>query len=347
MIFSLFSGKRLYPLSPLGFHLTLFSPVTLFVVSSSMPFRPRTFLNRLRHFRSLPYRLRNLREDGAQDLQTLGEEVNEELVGKRRAGEGLFMGRFSLRDMEQSLERWGILTRFRELGYDPVVEDRSREFFRWCLKIFHRGDGTLLGELVVRFTTLRSHSLPELPSRAYHFLGVEWILLQHPRGSFSPQRLPLPGQRHPGIGRGRNVFMLIEELARALEVDGILAVPEYYHNAVLYMGTERFCFASPLKHREFLALTRDLHGLSLAQASWAVEAGLVSLKGKKGRYQWQGEELIGPLSTDLKEYFSSSRFCAEVTAGLDFLSFTFDRKRLLSFLRQKFPDLYSESNRVP
>lgn len=291
--------------------------------------RTRSLLRRLLHFRPLP------QKENPEDWEGLGEEITAELLEKRRVSGELFAGRFTLREIEIALRELQILDHLEKLGFDPLVEILPGEFHRWHLRILHRASRELLGEIVLRYITLCAPPLLHFERERYHFLGIEWILLQNPHTSFHGDHPPLPGQRYPGLGIGRKVLCLLERMAQALQSDGILAVPEYYHNAVLYLRTERFFFLSPEKQGEVLALLRDLSSLDLVRSAWAVEGGFVFTHPQRKPYRWKGEEILYPLAEDLKGYFLSSGYCSATLKAFEERSFVVDKEALERFLAQR------------
>src|SRR5689334_1469499 len=48
-------------------------------------------------------------------------------------------------------------------------------------------------------------------------------------------RAQLPGQRHPGLGVGNNIHDLLVFLSKSKKRDGLLNVPEHFHNGYLYI----------------------------------------------------------------------------------------------------------------
>lgn len=297
-----------------------------------IPLRPRSLLRRLIHFRPAPRIFKLEVQEGSE----LAREVGEELLEKRRAPGGLFLGRFSLRDVQRFLEEEGVFPYLRQLGYNPELQDLPGEFQRWHLRLMCSDSRELLGEIVVRWSYLKPRASIPLPPTAYRFLGIEWLLLQHPRGSFPPHRLPLPGQRYPGLGLGRTMLHLLEVMAESLGADGILAVPEYLHNALLYLATTRFSFLSPQKQAEVLALSRDLSALSLGEMAWAVEAGCVE-ESPGCPYRWEGEEVIYPLSSGLRAYFSSREYRQEVCSSYPRYRFSLREGELRRVMAERFP----------
>jgi hypothetical protein len=86
--------------------------------------------------------------------------------------------------------------------------------------------------------------LPSFPKRNPNVLQVEWLLLQNPQQSFSPERPPLPGQVHPGLGIGDRLMEILIIMTRRVRLEGIVNKPHYFHTA--FMFSKEFIFTNPL-----------------------------------------------------------------------------------------------------
>jgi hypothetical protein len=142
-------------------------------------------------------------------------------------------------------------------------------------------------------------------------LNIRWLSLQNPVGNFTPDRPRLPGQRYPGSKLGRTVLSLICELAEARGRDGLVNLPEHFHNAYLY---ENFKFLNPDDQGTFERMSCDLKSAieekGLAMVSWAIYLGFLRCGGQK--VVWDLKEQILPLSKPLKGYFASKQYRAAV-----------------------------------
>jgi hypothetical protein len=107
---------------------------------------------------------------------------------------------------------------------------------------------------------------------------VDWLLMQHPRQTFSAERPQLPGQRHPGTGLGRIVHGLLVLLCRRLGRDGLVTVPERFHLAALYRRLGyRAADVDMAADADVVAVMTAANdqGVSFVALAWAVERGLV------------------------------------------------------------------------
>ena len=110
-------------------------------------------------------------------------------------------------------------------------------------------------------------------------LVIEWLRLQNPRQSFG-ERMPLPGQMHPGLGIGSEIDSVLVGLATDSHRDGILNLPEHWYNAYLYTKSSRpYKFMNPAFQGFFQsicdALEDDIRTRGLPTVAWAIFRGLL------------------------------------------------------------------------
>jgi hypothetical protein len=242
-------------------------------------------------------------EFSARDLEdSLADGEHSGLEGQ------LFMGFYSRRGLETALERYGTLGRLRQRGFSPWLSFHHLGNQRDILHIKDGEQGAILIELVCRYVTLQAKATRGTiqVGDAIELIAVEWILMQDPYRQFENNRLPFPGQKYPGLGLGREIIVLLQIMTARLGKEGMLAVPAYYHNGVLY--NESFHFFSPEKEAELRALARDLAAFPIATASWAIEKGLVQDDQTQQPFKWHPEEMLWPLSARLKAYFAADSY---------------------------------------
>lgn len=104
-------------------------------------------------------------------------------------------------------------------------------------------------------------------------LCIHWLLLQDPRAEFPRGRLPLPGQQHPGLGRGREVFELLVLMAARLGAHALDGVPAYLHTAAFFH--RRMAFVMPEEEGQFLAIlaAAERAGIDVPEASRRLRDG--------------------------------------------------------------------------
>lgn len=188
------------------------------------------------------------------------------------------LGYYTASGIEFALERYGLLERLRQLGYEPRVEIDVHPASGDTVRIW--GDRTAELLLVEVRVARDRETVPGM-----ELLRIEWMLLQNPRASWSAGRAPLPGQRHPGLRMFEDVAILMLLVCERLRLDGIVVVPSHYHVAARWHGRMRFL--DPRAEGRFRALERLLDPLPLAEASVAVELGrVVDVEtGERGGYR--------------------------------------------------------------
>jgi hypothetical protein len=262
--------------------------------------RLRFVSKRLTHF--------DLQRPDPEDEDISLVEIEEYLSETADRANALFLNFYTRTGLSEALEQYGTFPRLRSRGFDPYLSFRSLDSERYILHITNGEEGAVLIEMVCRFTTLRAkNSQGDINvGSLFDLLAVEWLLLQNPFAKFTLERPRLPGQKFPGLGIGREIVTLLQIMTERLEKQGMIAFPAHYHNGVLY--NHSFYFFSPEKEGELKALERDLADLTIAEASWAVNNGLVINENTSTKFEWKAEEMIWPVSDSLKEYFQSDYY---------------------------------------
>jgi hypothetical protein len=244
------------------------------------------------------------------------EDLLGDLTEKR--GTSLFLGKFAMHEVEAVLRRrnfyreakkrllWPLKFRMDSSAFPPLQR----------LQIFYQKEDpdSIVVDLKIREGRLRISDPDVLvsPFPESGYIILEWMTLQNPLKQFAPERTPLPGQKHPGLGLGSKVNDLFIHLARITKNGGLLAFPAYFHNALLF--SRGFNFLNPAKAGEVAAVRASLPDVSFKELAWVVYLGC--LKDESGNvYEWQAEEQIYPLSQDLKRYFESPAYKKAVREG--------------------------------
>ncbi|MEW6368858.1 MAG: hypothetical protein AB1714_29875 [Acidobacteriota bacterium] len=249
-------------------------------------------------------RIHRLRQVGpAQPPLIRSEEILDQLYDHH--GGMFFLNAFSRDEIYRILDRCGVSEGFVRAGFAQTeISIDTSDAFKHVLRVHAAGDdSTILAELVARTGCFCWEELGE-GSGCPDLLVIDWVLLQNPRGVYDASKPQLPGQKHPGLGIGRNTVDFFVELARGLNLEGIVAHPQYYHSAVIYSRT--FRYVHPEAEGQLAALRRDLGSLSLAEAAWAVHDGRVRVGRRK--FNWVAEEQVMPLSDRLAAYFESPKY---------------------------------------
>jgi hypothetical protein len=232
-----------------------------------------------------------------------------------------------------ALERYGMYRALRARGYDRFeVETRTADD-RHTMLLFGRAAGESerdserasasaseqagdarhrLLELVVRRDRLVPLDVPGLPrlDTAFDVLTVDWLLLQDPLAQFPSERPRLPGQEHPGLGIGERVLELLYRIVERLGLHALVTVAEHFHNAVLY--ARELPFFDPVHGGRLRALQSylmDHERLTLAQASWAIEWGLVR-GADDAVLRWKGEAQLRAFAPALHRWLESDAHVA-------------------------------------
>src|SRR5262249_59497054 len=120
-------------------------------------------------------------------------------------------------------------------------------------------------------------------------------------------------QRHPGLGLGRSLYTRVLGWAEVWGKDALANVPAYFHNARFYAPP--FAFLSASEQGRFEALRRDLAGLTVAEASAAVDEGCVIEEGTGAVASWTPGPMVAALSPALRAYFASRAYADAVDAA--------------------------------
>ena len=239
--------------------------------------------------------------------------AESDLLGQLTVNEGstLWLGRYTVAQIERALERCGLLAALSQQGLgDFIIRIEPFEEFDQALRLYCHAPApeNLIGEARLREIEFGPDTrMPEtFSAEPPRMLAINWLLMQNPYATFAPNRPQLPGQLHPGLGQARRVTQLLVDLCRRRRLAGILNFPEYFHNAYLYR--DYFHFYDPAREGNLLALHRDLSPMQLADMSWAIEAGCVRLKATGERFEWTSAVQILPVLETISDYFSSPAY---------------------------------------
>jgi hypothetical protein len=256
----------------------------------------------------------------------LGDEKDNfvDLGGVR--GSSLLLGRYSVNEVLTVLEKKNFFREAEKRKLWPLCFDLdSSSFPLQRLQIFYRDKKpeNIIVDLKIKegaFIPIRKLA-KEFSSSKYQFLIFEWLTLQNPLLSFSAEKTPLPGQKHPGLNLGKKVLDIFIYLARLTMKDGLMAYPAYFHNALLF--ARYFRFLDPRKEGEVLAVRKSFPRVSFKQLAWIVFLGCLREK-RQGSYEWRAEEMVYPMNKELKNYFGSKAYKEKVKESERSLSFDID-----------------------
>lgn len=199
------------------------------------------------------------------------------------------LGFYSAEGIEHAWSRYGLFDHLERLGfYDfrvaiDLTEGRDR------LRLYGRHApeaGELAGkpkEHMLIECVLERAVVDERP-----VLLVHWLTMQNPTIPFGDDVRPLPGQRHPGLGLGREAAEILRLMAQRLGLVGVAFQPSWYHMAHVAPGACQF--VDPARQGRFEALKRDLADVPLADATRAVADGRVFFEGEP--YEWEPGDMV-------------------------------------------------------
>jgi acetoin utilization deacetylase AcuC-like enzyme len=231
----------------------------------------------------------------------------------RDAQDPRFLGYYSQHGVELVLEKSGVLDRLRDLGYRrPRLElELTGSSGGHTLRVW---GGAGRRELLVEARLRRDRQALE----GFELLAVDWLLLQHPRGRFTPARPALPGQSHPGLGLLRDAVALLVQVCHRLHLDGLTFTPGHYHLAA--QSNRYLRFLHPEDAATFDAVADAVAGLPLAAATRAVEEGRVVDAKSRAPLRWRPMPMVLVVSEALMQRFEAGyeQRRAEARAGLAF-----------------------------
>lgn len=243
-------------------------------------------------------------------ISLLEEDLAGDLFHRERRSKH-FLDFYSQEGAVLAFERYGFFQLLRNKGFEPILDVDLADRDEHKLRIYDRvvRADHLLIELGVGRRTL---PLPD--GASLQLLFINWLLMQNPRASFTPDRPPLPDQEHPGLGLFPHFGYLVRLMALRLKCDGLLNHPAHYHNAQLY--GRFFHFVDPIREGCFRALERDLASLSLAEATRAVDEGrVVDTDGLP--VEWKPAPQVAPITNRARAWFATDAYQAEVQRTLE------------------------------
>ena len=210
------------------------------------------------------------------------------------------LGYYSLQGMELTLERSGILDRIRSFGFPhPTLEFDLDNPAGDTVRLY--GDEPKTELLIEGRVRIDRATVPDAA-----LLRLEWLLMQNPRATFTPQRPRLPGQKYPGLGLLPDVMALLIVACDRLQLDGLLFVPGHYH--IASHGRKYLRFADPADEAFLRALEKALHGLPLSEATHAVEQNRV-VDVRTGRsVSWRSMPMVVPVTERLQERITGEEY---------------------------------------
>ncbi len=268
-----------------------------------------------------------LQHDNLGDSLLSQDEIYSDLTRMERPR--LFMDFYSEEGVHRALEEYGIFKTLKRRGFKDfiVVLDTTDPYLHKFRAYFNKKDvNNMLCEVYLRKRTFTATPTfnSSIAGEKFTFIVIEWLTLQDPTADFTPHRLPLPGQNHPGLKIGRKVLIIFINMCIRLRTDGLVNIPEHYHNAAFY--SRYFTFFNPNTEGYFQAIRRDLGHMGIYNLAWAIDWGLLKEKKSGTYWKWFTDEQILPVSHKLESYFKSKEFRRQAEISSSSVQFTIDEE---------------------
>lgn len=292
-----------------------------------------------RRYRKIFHRLTP--EDLARISEEQPEAIGEDLFRNSppfRTSE-LFLKHYSPAGLARIFEEYGIFALLRGKGFADLkitlnIDDPYRQRLRVCFAGMDDERHTLI-ELILREGVLEAPRPKEAQFRGHFFsvLMVEWLCMQNPTAPFTPERPPLPGQQHPGLGISHEILQLISLIGMRIGKDGIAIHPQYFHAALLYHRLFK-CY-NPVQEGKLTALMRDTEEFNLADVSWAIDLDCLRGKLLREKVSWEVDYQVHALTALLQQHFHSEHYQKLFWESLANLRYRIDWPRFNRRLHEK------------
>ena len=269
-----------------------------------------------------------LQQSDNTDTAITVDDILGDLNSKQRPH--LFLDFYSTDGIHMALEQYGVFKALKRRGFDNVLlsidtQDPYSHKFRAYFN--EKNPENLLCEAYFRKKNYTAK--PVFPSSIqgenFLFIVVEWLSLQDPTQQFTEHRKALPGQHYPGLRMGRKVLVIMINMCLRLRADGLLNIPEHYHNAAFY--GRYFKYFNPYTEGFFQAIRRDLNHLGVYKLTWGIELECL-VEHRTGEYwKWFTDEQILPVSSKMEKYFNSKEYLEKVEEASQSVSFRIDEEK--------------------
>ena len=284
-------------------------------------------------YRHIYYKLTNfeLQRDKPDDKLISNEDILGDLSQKKRPR--LFLDFYSEDGVLKALDEYGIFKDLKKRGFkDFVIVLDTKDPYLHKFRAYHekKKPDHLLCEVYLRKKSFTAKPIfnSSVTGETFTLIVIEWLTLQNPMANFTPHRPQLPGQNYPGLRIGRKVLVIFINMCIRLKTDGLLNIPEHYHNAAFY--SRNFSYFNPQTEGHFQAIRRDLGHLGLYKLSWAIEWECL-IETTSGEYwKWFTDEQILPVSKKMENYFDSPDYKKQVKKAMDSVQFTIDEEKFLN-----------------
>ena len=250
-----------------------------------------------------------LQKKGDDDTYALEENLFSRDISKRSSE--YFLGFYSEAGIKTALNKYGILKALEEKGFNEIIfkidtiDPYVHRFILYDKKI---DPNHQLVDVVLRKDILELEFPFDCESngKKYEMLVIEWMLMQNPYKAFTKERPQLPGQKFPGLGLSRQSVEILALIAWRLKLAGVINIPEYLHNAIIY--SKVFYYINPDIQALLEAVKRDLKQYSLSTIAWAYDYRAIKSAATNKALEWQPERQILPLESSLKKAVFSRKY---------------------------------------
>ncbi len=199
---------------------------------------------------------------------------------EERRGPRRFLDFYGDEGLDLAFQKYGLYRALEERGYRSIAIETDADDERHVLRV--RGEcGALVGrQLLIELVVRRDQLVPGdgAPiTRSHEVLTLDWLTMRDPARPFGGSRPPLPGQDAPGLGMGEQILEVLYRTTERLELDALVGIADHFHNAVIYGRELSFLeVEAAARHRALEDALLGREALSLGQAAWALEWGLVA-----------------------------------------------------------------------
>lgn len=249
----------------------------------------------MRRTRTIARGIAPLLVDGPEEALITEEELLGGL-GLAVRHEQRFLGYYTRHGLEAALTAYGFLGALRRMGFDGIevhIEVRPPAPDRLVISARVGGERVALVDLAASIRTFDG----------FRCLFVDWLELIDPRGDFTSDRPPLPGQRRPGLGLATETMQLLGRAAERLSLAGVAYTAAHFH--VAWMARESVVPIDPELRGKFRALVRAVSALPLSEASRVLATtGVHTEDGAVVR--WEPLAVVAPVSADLRDHLAQT-----------------------------------------
>jgi len=259
-------------------------------------------------------------------------------IGRR--GGGFFLGFYSKEGIILALEKYGVFSLLKQKGYPDIYTDiNTQDPYKHRIAFYRKAKSkkNLIIEMVLRkdFFELNMPFTCKYNGQKFAALVIDWLLFQNIEQDFTLDRPRLPGQRFPGLGLSGVVLELLLIICWRLNLDGIINVPEHYHNAYLY--AKMFRYLDPKIEAKLIALQKTFKKMPLAKLTWGIEWNCVRDLNTNQPLVWFAQEQILPMHKELQKIFKSNEYKNSVQKHISDYRFRFDEDKFAA-CREKLLD---------